>query len=41
MSFVNKNAQTIAISSSISGEGKTFIALNLAAIIAMSGKKQL
>lgn len=39
MSFVNKNAQTIAISSSISGEGKTFIALNLAAIIAMSGKK--
>jgi tyrosine-protein kinase Etk/Wzc len=41
MSFVNKNAQTIAISSSISGEGKTFIAINLAAIIAMSGKKTL
>ncbi|MBI2258369.1 MAG: polysaccharide biosynthesis tyrosine autokinase [Flavobacteriia bacterium] len=41
MSFVNKNAQVIAISSSISGEGKTFIALNLAAIIAMSGKKTL
>ena len=41
MSFVNKNAQTIAISSSISGEGKTFVALNLAAIIAMSGKKTI
>ncbi|MES2587566.1 MAG: polysaccharide biosynthesis tyrosine autokinase [Bacteroidota bacterium] len=41
MSFVNKNAQTIAISSSISGEGKTFVALNLAGIIAMSGKRTI
>lgn len=41
MSFVNKDAQTIAISSSISGEGKTFVALNLAAILAMSGKRTI
>ena len=41
MSFINKNAQTIAISSSISGEGKTFVALNLAAILAMSGKRTI
>jgi capsular exopolysaccharide synthesis family protein len=41
MSFINKDAQTIAISSSISGEGKTFVALNLAAIIAMSGKRTI
>ena len=39
MSFINKDARTIAISSSISGEGKTFVALNLAGIIAMTGKK--
>lgn len=39
LSFVRKEYQTIAISSSISGEGKTFVALNLASIIAMSGKK--
>jgi tyrosine-protein kinase Etk/Wzc len=38
MSFINKDARTIAISSSISGEGKTFVALNLAGIIAMTGK---
>lgn len=31
----------IAISSSISGEGKTFVALNLAGILTMSGKKVL
>ncbi|MFN5418055.1 MAG: polysaccharide biosynthesis tyrosine autokinase [Flavobacteriia bacterium] len=41
MSFIKKDAQTIAISSSISGEGKTFVALNLAAIIAMSGKRTI
>jgi tyrosine-protein kinase Etk/Wzc len=41
MSFVNNKAQVIAISSSISGEGKTFVALNLAGIIAMSGKKTI
>lgn len=32
---------TMAISSSISGEGKTFVALNLAGIIALSGKKTI
>lgn len=40
LSYINPNYKTIAISSSVSGEGKTFVALNLAAIIAMSGKKQ-
>ncbi|MEJ6685941.1 MAG: polysaccharide biosynthesis tyrosine autokinase [Crocinitomicaceae bacterium] len=39
MSFVNKNAQVIAISSSISGEGKTFVILNLAGMIAANNKK--
>lgn len=34
-----KDAKVIAITSTISGEGKTFIALNLAGIIAFSGKK--
>jgi tyrosine-protein kinase Etk/Wzc len=33
--------KTISISSTISGEGKTFTAVNLATIIAMSGKKTL
>lgn len=41
LSFINKDAQLIAISSSISGEGKTFVALNLAGVLAMSGKKIL
>lgn len=41
LSFVNSNARTIAISSSISGEGKTFVALNLAGIIALSGKRTI
>jgi tyrosine-protein kinase Etk/Wzc len=41
LSFVNSNARIIAISSSISGEGKTFVALNLAGIIALSGKKTI
>ena len=39
LSYIKPDYQTIAISSSISGEGKTFVALNLAGIIAMSGKK--
>ena len=39
LAFVKKDAQLIAVSSSISGEGKTFVALNLAGVIAMSGKK--
>lgn len=41
LSYINPNYQTIAISSSISGEGKTFVALNLAGIIALSGKKTI
>ncbi len=41
LSYINPNYKTIAISSSISGEGKTFVAMNLAAIIAMSGKKTI
>ena len=41
MQFISnkKDAKIIAITSTISGEGKTFIALNLAGIIAFSGKK--
>jgi len=35
----SKESNVIAISSSISGEGKTFVALNLAGILAMSNKK--
>ena len=41
MSFVNKDAKVIAISSSVSGEGKTFVLLNLAGLIAASGKKTI
>lgn len=41
LSFVKKDVQTIAVTSTISGEGKTFLVLNLAGIIAMSGKKVL
>ncbi len=41
MSFVNKDAKVIAVSSSVSGEGKTFVLLNLAGLIAASGKKTL
>jgi len=41
MQFISnkKSAKIVAITSTISGEGKTFIALNLAGIIAFSGKK--
>jgi tyrosine-protein kinase Etk/Wzc len=39
LGFVNTEMRVIAISSSISGEGKTFVALNLAGIIALSGKR--
>jgi tyrosine-protein kinase Etk/Wzc len=35
------NSKTISITSTVSGEGKTFSAVNLATIIAMSGKKTL
>lgn len=41
LSYINTSYQTIAITSSVSGEGKTFVALNLAGIIAMSGKKTI
>ncbi|MCT4579974.1 MAG: polysaccharide biosynthesis tyrosine autokinase [Flavobacteriales bacterium] len=34
-----KDAKIVAVTSTISGEGKTFIALNLAGIIAFSGKR--
>jgi tyrosine-protein kinase Etk/Wzc len=37
----DNGAKTISITSTVSGEGKTFSAVNLAAIIAMSGKKTL
>lgn len=41
LQFITSNNQkkTIAVTSTISGEGKTFCAINLAGIIAMSGKK--
>lgn len=41
LGYIHPNYKTIAITSSISGEGKTFIALNLSAIIAMTGKKTI
>lgn len=39
INFINAKTKTIAVSSSISGEGKTFVALNLAGILALSDKK--
>jgi capsular exopolysaccharide synthesis family protein len=40
--FINENNKpVIAVTSTISSEGKTFVSLNLAAIIAMLGKKVL
>lgn len=41
MSFINKESKLIAVSSSVSGEGKTFVILNLAGLIAAGGKKTL
>lgn len=43
MQFVldEHKSSVVAVSSSISGEGKTFVALNLAGIFALSGKKVL
>ncbi|MDX2190089.1 MAG: polysaccharide biosynthesis tyrosine autokinase [Bacteroidota bacterium] len=35
----NKNYKTISLTSTISGEGKTFVSINLAGVIAFSGKK--
>lgn len=37
----NKNKQIFMVSSSISGEGKTFTTINLATVFALSGKKTL
>ncbi|MFZ9583144.1 MAG: GumC family protein, partial [Crocinitomicaceae bacterium] len=37
--FINKDARTIAVTSTISGEGKTFVILNLASVYALSGKR--
>ena len=41
LQFINNdvNSKIIAVSSTISGEGKTFIAINLGGIIAFTGKK--
>ena len=39
LNFINPDARVFAISSSISGEGKTFVCLNFAGIKAMTGKK--
>ena len=35
----NKEAKTLLVTSSISGEGKSFISLNLACVLALSGKR--
>ena len=41
LQFINNdvNSKIIAVSSTISGEGKTFVAINLGGIIAFTGKK--
>lgn len=39
LSFINKDFNTIAITSTTSGEGKTYAVLNLAGIISMTGKR--
>ena len=41
LNFINKDAQLIAVSSTISGEGKTFFVLNLAATFATADKRVL
>lgn len=41
LSFVKNEVRTITVTSTVSGEGKTFLVLNLAGIIAMSGKSVL
>lgn len=41
LSFVKNDIRTITVTSTVSGEGKTFIVLNLAGILAMSGKRVL
>lgn len=37
--MTNQPSQTILVSSTVSGEGKSFISVNLAAVMALSGKK--
>lgn len=37
----NKHVQVIAVTSTISGEGKTFCSINLASVFSLSGKKTL
>ncbi len=41
LQFINNDVKSkiIAVSSTISGEGKTFVAINLGGIIAFTGKK--
>lgn len=39
--FLKDNEKTILLTSSMSGEGKSFISLNLATVLAISGKKVL
>lgn len=39
LNFMQQDARLYAVSSSISGEGKTFVCINLAAILAMTGKR--
>lgn len=39
--FLKEGQQTVLLTSGMSGEGKSFIALNLAAVLAISGKKVL
>ncbi|MCX6210154.1 MAG: hypothetical protein NTZ59_11835, partial [Bacteroidetes bacterium] len=39
LQFLSGNQKTILVTSSISGEGKSFVTLNLGAVIAISGKK--
>lgn len=41
LNFLKSDFQLISVTSTISGEGKTFVALNLAGVIALSGKKTL
>lgn len=41
LNFVKPGYKTISITSTVPGEGKTFVALNLATVIAMSGLKTI
>ena len=39
LNFLLQDKKTILVTSTVSGEGKSFVALNLAAVLAISGKK--